>query len=94
MASKKEKLQEETHFHIPKDPLRVKSEAIKSRQKTRLRGMKAIGLPEEADTMLRPLPDRSEIPSDLLYQMLTDIIANQEILEAKLDRILQSLRPR
>lgn len=96
MASKKEKLQEETHFHIPKDPLRVQSEAIKARQLSRQKGLRALmGIPGEAvENLHRPLPERSDIPSDLIYQMLTDIMANQEVLEAKLDRILQTLRPR
>lgn len=78
MASKKP-LPKTAHFHIPADPLRVKSEELRARHSERkgqsLKGLKA-----------------AEVTNEVLYEMLTDLLERQELLEDKLDQLLKARR--
>ncbi|MEK5477958.1 hypothetical protein NYE70_13620 [Paenibacillus sp. FSL R5-0407] len=70
MATKKP-VNKTPHFHIPADPLRVKSEEIRARSLDRKKqGLRAAkGVQENAVTL------------ETLYSMLTDVLERQEILE-------------
>jgi|GEM_PF-6182175 len=78
MASKKP-LPKTAHFHIPADPLRVKSEELRARHSERkeqnLKGLKA-----------------AETTNEVLYEMLSDLLERQELLEDKLDQLLKARR--
>lgn len=75
MASKKP-LPKTVHFHIPADPLRLKSEELRnrhsSRQEQSLKGINA-----------------ATVTNEMLFEMLTDLLDRQELLEAKLDQALK-----
>lgn len=59
-----------THFHIPKDPLRVKSEEIQVRHEGRTkRSLKKL-----------------EVTNDMLYELLSDILEKQSILEQRMEQ--------
>lgn len=75
MANKKP-LPKTAHFHIPADPLRLKSEELRNRHSSR-QGLSLKGLKAEAVT------------NEMLYEMLTDLLDRQELLEAKLDQALK-----
>ncbi|WP_334075463.1 hypothetical protein [Paenibacillus sp. A14] len=72
MASKKP-LPKTAHFHIPTDPLRVKSEELRARHSER-KELKA-----------------AEATNELLYEMLSDLLERQELLEDKLDQLLRAM---
>lgn len=75
MASKKP-LPKTAHFHIPADPLRLKSEELRNRHISRreqsLKGLKAAA-----------------VTNEMLYELLSDLLERQELLEAKLDQALK-----
>ncbi|RCX16471.1 hypothetical protein DFP94_11291 [Fontibacillus phaseoli] len=76
MATKKP-LNKTPHFHIPADPQRVRSEEITARHHARK---------EEAQLAAKGLKD-SGVTLDTLYEMLSDMLERQEILENRLKQI-------
>lgn len=78
MATKKP-LPKKTHFHIPADPVRVKSEEIKARHNSRkeneLHGLKASVA--------------TNVTNEMLFEMLNDVLERQEILENRLQNIIK-----
>lgn len=69
----KKAVSSKTHFHIPKDPLRVKSEEIQARHAGRSqRSLKKV-----------------EVTNDMLYELLTDILEKQSILEQRLEQYMR-----
>ncbi len=61
------------HFHIPADPLRIKSGEIQARHASRQqKGFKA-----------------SEVTHEMLYEVLSDVLDKQLVLEQRLQQLLQ-----
>ncbi|WP_410772189.1 hypothetical protein [Fontibacillus sp. BL9] len=77
MASKKP-LPKAVHFHIPADPLRIKSEELRARHNDRkeqsLEGFKA-----------------SDVTNEMLYDMLLDLHERHDLLESRLGQLLKSM---
>lgn len=78
MASKKP-LPKTAHFHILTDPLRVKSEELRARHS------------ERKEQNLKELK-AAEATNEMLYEMLSDLLERQELLEDKLDQLLKARR--
>lgn len=89
MAAKKsnsKRAAEETalHFHIPADPLRVKSEEIHSRHSRRQQSsLQAKGKDNE----------QQAVTLEVLYDLLVDVLEKQAILESRLEKWNGSSRP-
>lgn len=79
MAAKKP-LPRKAHFHIPADPLRLKSEEIKARHHKR----QESGLEE-----VKASDASVNVTNEMLYEMLHDVLERQEILENRLQNIIK-----
>ncbi|SDE96745.1 hypothetical protein SAMN04488542_10453 [Fontibacillus panacisegetis] len=78
MATKKP-LPKKTHFHIPADPLRVRSEEIKARHNSR----------KENELQSLKASVATNVTNEMLFEMLNDVLERQEILENRLQSIIK-----
>ncbi|MEF2967477.1 hypothetical protein V3851_16745 [Paenibacillus sp. M1] len=76
MATKKP-LPKTTHFHIPADPLRVRSEEIRAKYNSR-----KAQFPQSEKGL-----EDSGVTLETLYEMLSDVLERQEILESRIKQI-------
>lgn len=90
MAAKKsssKRAAEETalHFHIPADPLRLKSEEIHSRHSSR-RQQSSLQAKSKDN-------EQQAVTLEMLYDLLVDVLEKQAILESRLEKWNGSTRP-
>lgn len=76
MATKKPLSKGAAHFHIPADPLRLRTEEIKSRHSERgVTGLKS-----------------KEVTLEMLYELLGDILDQQSIMASRLESLIKEKR--
>jgi len=73
----KKPLPQKPHFHIPADPLRLRSEALQARHSSR----KGNGVQE--------LIASGGVTNEALYEMLSDVLERQELLESQLQNLIK-----